>query len=74
MMNQLFAHFSGFNKIFFGYVKHSETFAIFFSQMFVVNFMSFSQPSEVPVVHFIKPFEPSVYQYIMDQKIANSVE
>ena len=56
---------SGFSKIFERHKQHPETFPIFFSQMFVVHFVGFSQTPKIPVVCFIEPFETTVYQHIV---------
>src|SRR5690606_39255925 len=62
-----------FFEVFQRWEKHSETFALLASQMFVVHFMSSTYAAGVPIVRVSEHFEPLVYKNIVDKKIGNTI-
>ncbi len=62
-----------FFKIFKRYQQHSETFAMFFIEMFVVHFVCSSDGSQVPVVAVSEYFETLMDKNIVNQKVAKTI-
>jgi hypothetical protein len=65
--------FDFFSEIFQRNQKHTKAFAVFFSQMLVMHFMSTANCPEIPVVAVAENFESLVNEYIVHHKIAKSV-
>ncbi len=64
---------SCFYKILVWDPKHTETLAMFFTQMFVVHLMRSANGTEVHIIRLAQPFEPLMNKNIMHQKIGESV-
>ena len=64
----------GFLEIFKWNTQHSKTLPFLFALILVVNFVCFSQCSEIPIIGVVKPFESPVNEHIMNQKVGNAVK
>lgn len=54
--------------------QHPKTFTLFFTQMFMMYFMRFSQTDQIFVIRVLEPLKTLVNQDIMNHKIAKSIE
>ena len=54
--------------------QHTETFAFFFSQVFVMDLMGTPDRFEVAALGLAEPFDALMDEHIMHQKISESVE
>ena len=66
--------FPHFIPVFPGNDEHTEAFAVFFTQVFVVHLMRPADSADIAVVAAGKPFEPLVNNHFMYQEIGSSVQ
>lgn len=65
--------FAGLSEIFQGHPQHAKALTVFLVEVLVVHFVGFADGGKVGVLGVSEPTEPPVNEYVVNQKVAESI-